>query len=76
MYIKFFSLQTAKAKSYEKLYKIICFYRSLYLKFPSLKKPYIDTVFNNTQHTVLFQLSLGSPVTLYFKQSNSLKNKW
>ena len=44
----------------------------LYLKFLSLKNPYIDMIFNNTQHTVLFQLSLGSPVTLYFKQLNSL----
>lgn len=42
----------------------------LYLKFLSLKNPYIDMIFNNTQHTVLFQLSLGSPVTLYFKQLN------
>lgn len=71
--------QTVKTKSYEKLYKMFAFtghLHLLYLKFPSLKKPYIDMVFNNTQHTVLFQLSLGSSVTLYFKQLNSLKNKW
>lgn len=63
--------QIAKTKSHEKLYKKVCFYRSLTLSlfnFSFIKKPYIDMVFNNTQHIVLFQLSLRSPVTLYFKQ--------
>lgn len=68
--------QTAKSKSHEKLYKISLLFTGHlhfpYLKFLSLKNPCIDMVFNNTQHTVLFQLSLGSPVTLYFKQLNSL----
>lgn len=66
-------IQIAKIKSHEKnKFALMGHLHFLYLKFLSLKNPYIDMIFNNTQHTVLFQLSLGSPVTLYFKQLNSL----
>lgn len=78
--LKFFHYQQiAKAKSYVRLQNKFAFtghLHFLYLKFSLLKNSYIDIVFNNTQHTVLFQLSLGSPVTLYFKQLNSLRNEW